>query len=110
MPIDLERMRELMKASGMKVYRDEAPTDAEYPYIIYEFVNEQNRRSSNKVFADLPLYQIAVVTDGIETGVEPLKEIFNEKHVPYAGFIGMPDGMENDCKITQFVTYVRCVQ
>ncbi|MGQ7172348.1 hypothetical protein ACUOCP_43105, partial [Escherichia sp. R-CC3] len=51
---------------SIPVYRDEAPTIANYPYIVYEFVNEQHKRASNKVLKDMPLYQIAVITNGTE--------------------------------------------
>lgn len=108
MPINFEKLRELMKASKMNVYRDEAPTEAKYPYIIYEFVNERHRRSSNKVFADMPLYQIAVVTDGIESDIGPLKDVLNSNGVSYEAFAASPYD-ENDATITQFITYVRCI-
>ncbi|MGW2600804.1 hypothetical protein [Streptomyces klenkii] len=98
-----------MKKSGIPVYRDSAPTKANYPYIVYEFVNEQQKRASNKVIKDMPLYQIAVITNGTEKDYEPLKVVFNEAGVSYSQFDGM-DYDENDDTITQFITYVRCVQ
>lgn len=98
-----------MRESGMPVYRDNAPTTAKYPYIVYEFVNEMHKRTSNKVIKSMPLYQIAVITDGIETDIEPLKEVFNINNVPYEMFETYPYD-ENDDTITQFITYVRCVQ
>lgn len=108
MPINFQQLRSIMKASGIPVYRDEAPTTASYPYIIYEFVNEQQRRASSKVLADMPLYQIAVITDGIEADCQPLKAVFNEYKVEYSSFVGIPYD-ENDATITQFITNVRCV-
>lgn len=93
----------------MPVYRDGAPNNAQYPYIVYEFVNETHKRSSNKVVANMPLYQIAVITDGIESDIEPLKEVFNQYNVPYEMFEGYPYD-ENDDTIMQYITYVRCVQ
>lgn len=97
-----------MKESNIPVYRDGAPTSAEYPYIEYEFVNEQHRRASSKVLKSMPLYQIAVVTDGIETDYESLKKAFNKYGVSYSRFEGFPYD-ENDSTITQFITNVRCV-
>ncbi|KEF40117.1 hypothetical protein M670_00132 [Schinkia azotoformans MEV2011] len=108
MPVTFEQLRIMMKESGMPVYRDDAPTTAEYPYIVYEFVNEQYKRSSNKVILDLPLYQIAVITDGTELDYKPLKEVFNQYGVEYSQFDGIPYD-ENDATITQFITMVRCV-
>ncbi|MGH0992112.1 hypothetical protein, partial [Bacillus cereus] len=78
MQINFEQLRTLMKQSGLPVYRDEAPTTAKYPYIVYEFVNEQQKRASNKVIKDMPLYQIAVITNGTEKDYAPLKVVFNE--------------------------------
>lgn len=107
--ITFAELRTIMKASGLLVYRNEAPTTAEYPYIVYEFVNEQHKRASNKVLNDMPLYQIAVITDGTEEDYEPLKAVFNDAGVSYSQFDGMPYD-ENDDTITQFITLVRCIQ
>ncbi|MBG9540451.1 hypothetical protein [Bacillus thuringiensis] len=109
MQINFEQLRTLMKQSGLPVYRDEAPTTAKYPYIVYEFVNEQHKRASNKVLQDMPLYQIAVITNGTEKDYKPLKVVFNEAGVSYSQFDGMGYD-ENDDTITQFITYVRCIQ
>jgi len=108
MSISFQQLRSIMKESGIPVYRDSAPTTATYPYIEYEFVNEQHKRASNKVILDMSLYQIAVVTNGIETDIEPLKNVFNKHGVEYSQFEGYPYD-ENDSTITQFITYVRCV-
>src|SRR5690625_4242491 len=109
MQINFQQLRTLMRETGMSVYRDNAPTTAKYPYIVYEFVNEMHKRTSNKVIKSMPLYQIAVITDGIETDIEPLKVVFNINNVPYEMFEAYPYD-ENDDTITQFITYVRCVQ
>lgn len=108
MPINFERLRAILKSSGLPVFRDEAPSTADYPYIIYEFVNEQHKRSSNKVIADMPLYQLALVTKGVESDLKPLKEVLNKNGIPYDQFEGVPYD-ENDSTVTQFITYVRCV-
>lgn len=108
MQINFQQLRDLMKLSKIPVYRDGAPTTATYPYIVYEFVNEIQRRASNGVLKSMPLYQIAVITDGTESDYEPLKEVFNEFSVPYEMFEGYPYD-ENDDTVTQFITRVRCV-
>ena len=108
MSISFQELKSIMKLSGLNVYRDEAPTTAKYPYIVYEFVNEQHKRSSNKVLADMPLYQIAVITKGIETDIQPLKKAFNDNGVAYEQFEAIPYD-ENDATVTQFITNVRCV-
>ncbi|ANS45921.1 phage protein [Bacillus thuringiensis] len=109
MQISFEQLRGIMKESGMPVYRDEAPTTANYPYIVYEFVNEQHKRASNQVVKSMPMYQIAVITKGTEKDYEPLKAIFNDFDVSYSQFESYPYD-ENDDTITQFITNVRCIQ
>lgn len=108
MQINLSELRNIMKESGIPVYRDDAPTNATYPYIVYEFVNEIHKRSSSGVIRSMPLYQIAVITNGTEADYEPLKTAFNSYQVPYSMFFGIPYD-ENDSTVTQFITNVRCV-
>ncbi|MGQ7115071.1 hypothetical protein ACUOFC_57555, partial [Escherichia sp. TWPC-MK] len=45
--------------------------------------------TSNKVIKDMPLYQIAVITNGTEKDYAPLKAVFNETGVSYSQFDGM---------------------
>ncbi|MBD0837068.1 hypothetical protein ICJ84_16700, partial [Aestuariibaculum suncheonense] len=49
-----------------------------------------------------------VVTNGTEADYEQLKDVFNAHGVEYSQFEGLPYD-ENDATITQFITYVRCV-
>ncbi|MEC0282324.1 hypothetical protein [Terribacillus saccharophilus] len=108
MSISFQELRKVMKSSGIPVFRDAASTDAKYPYIVYEFVNETQKRASSHVHYSMPLYQITLITKGTESDYEPLKKAFNENKVEYAQFDGLPYD-ENDDTITQFITYVRCV-
>ncbi|USK91497.1 hypothetical protein [Rossellomorea marisflavi] len=108
MQVNFQQLRTIMKDSGIPVYRDSAPTSAAYPYIEYEFVNESHKRASSKVLRSMPLYQIAVVTNGTEEDYAPLKDVFNDHGVPYSLFEGIPYD-ENDATVTQFITMVRCV-
>lgn len=109
MIINFQQLRAILKGTGIKVYRDSAPSNAKYPYIIYEFVSEPQRRASSKVFASLPLYQIAYITTGVEDELETLKKALNENRVSYDAFNAAPYD-ENDDTVTQFTTYVRCIQ
>ncbi|TYS14275.1 hypothetical protein FZC78_19155 [Rossellomorea vietnamensis] len=108
MQINFQQLRSIMKESGLPVYRDEAITGASYPYIVYEFVNEGYKRSSSRVFKSMPLYQIAVITDGTEADYEPLKEVLDSHGVAFGQFEGFPYD-ENDSTVTQFITMIRCV-
>lgn len=107
MSISFQQLRTIMKESGIPVYRDSGPTTAKYPYIVYEFVNETHKRASNNVIVNMPLYQIAVITDGTESDYESLKQVFNKYGVEYSQFEAIPYD-ENDSTVTQFITMVRC--
>lgn len=109
MQISFQELRTLMKSTGIPVYRDEAPvSQTGYPYIVYEYVNESQKRASSKIMKSLPLYQIAVITNGTEADYEPLKKVFNQARIAFDQFIGIPFD-ENDDTVTQFITNVRCV-
>lgn len=110
MQINFETLRSLLKSTNIPVHRDEAPTDELYPYIIYQFVNEQYKRASNKVMNELPLYQIALITDGTERELRPLKEVLKNNGVLFESFISGPFSLENDDRVTQYITFVRCVE
>lgn len=108
MQVNLDQLRSIMKESGISVYRDIEPSSVTYPYIVYEFVNETHKRASSRVLKSMPLYQIALITNGTESDYEPLKDTFNKYGVEYDQFEGIPYD-ENDSTITQFITNVRCV-
>lgn len=110
MSINFQQLRTLLKSTGLPVYRDEAPTTQNsYPYIVYEFVNEAKKTASNSVLYHKPLYFIAVVSDGTESDYLPLQKVLEGEKVPYDDFTSGPFEEENDSKITQYITYVRCV-
>lgn len=108
MPISLDELRVILKTIAPS-YRDSAPTTAEYPHIIYEFVNEIPKRASNKVLFDMPLYQVAYITNGVESELKALKKALNDNEIIYDQFMQIPYD-ENDDTITQFITYVRCIE
>jgi len=109
MQINFQELRILLKSSGLSVYRDEAPVSANYPYIVYEFVNETKKNASNSVLYHKPLYFIAVVSNGTESDYLPLQKALEKEKVSYEDFTAGPFEEENDSKITQYITYVRCV-
>lgn len=109
MQINFQGLRTLLKSSGLSVYRDEAPTSATYPYIVYEFVNETKKNASNSVLYHKSLYFIAVVSDGTEIDYLPLQKVLEDAKVSYEDFISGPFEEENDSRITQYITYIRCV-
>lgn len=108
MTINFNDLKDVIKQSQMPFFRDFAPSQQTYPYIVYEFVNEQYKRISNKVHARMPLYQIAVVSDDVESIILPLQKAFDDAGVIYSEFITLPYD-ENDSRITQYITNVRCI-
>ncbi|UAL46810.1 hypothetical protein K7887_18370 [Sutcliffiella horikoshii] len=108
MSVSFQQLRSILKESGLPVFRDEPASSVTYPYVVYEFVNETHKRASSRVLKSLPMYQISVITNGVETDYEPLKNALNSYGVSFSQFEGLPYD-ENDDTITQFITYVRCV-
>lgn len=107
MPINLDQLRIVLKSTGLPVYRDEAPTNAAYPYIVYEYVMDDYKRTSNRIFQSRTEYQISVITDGTEKDYWPIRDKLDAAGVTFSPFSVLPFD-ENDDKIMQFITYARC--
>ena len=100
-------LRRVLKLSKTPVFRDDAPSGHNYPYIIYEFVNDDPNFASNAIIGEYQTYQISYITEGIESELSELKQLFKDNKILHSGFGGGPYD-ENDKSITQFNTYVRC--
>lgn len=108
MRIDLSELRRVLKSSGLQVYRDDAPTTAKYPYVVYDYIEEPHRKSSNRVFKYMPTYQVAVITNGTEEDYKPLRNALESNGIPFSGFeVSYYD--ENDFNVVQYTTIVRCI-
>lgn len=108
MLISLTDLKKIISAAGIKYFRDDAPEGEDYPYLVYEYVGDRGKRASNKVVQEFQEYQLAYITEGIESELNPLKELLNENGIAYSNFHGGSYD-ENDEKVTQFVCYVRCI-
>lgn len=104
---NFEKLCSVLKLSNIPVYRDDASEGQDYPYIVYEFVNDSPKHASNTVVSENLLYQVSYITEGTELDLMLIKELFAEYGVYYSGFTGGPYD-ENDEKVTQFNTLVRC--
>ncbi|UTG99324.1 hypothetical protein [Macrococcoides canis] len=109
MQITQKQLIDLIETAGFPVYRDLAPTDAVYPYVRYQFVDETMKRSSNGVAKYFPQYQISLFTKGIETDMYKITDILNKNKIPHSQIDGIP-GSENDDLVTHFFIYVRCIR
>lgn len=109
MSINSKKLIELLESTNLDVYQNEAAKDQEYPYIIYSFVSEDDKRASSKVHKTLPYYQVSLFTEGDREDINIIKQVFNKEKVSFKPF-GTLNYKENNKQITNFYTYVRCVE
>ncbi|MCU7356810.1 hypothetical protein [Enterococcus dispar] len=109
MSTNLEKLRELLKATKYPVFRDKAPKKQEYPYIIYSFISEDTKVASGRIFKYMPLYQISLFTTGTEKDFRPIMKILDKNHVTTSGVMSL-NGDENDDTVTNFFIQVRTVE
>ncbi len=65
--------------------------------------------ASSKVHRRMPYYQISFYTTGTEKDLIALENALEEAGIPYTDFVGI-QGDENDDTVTNFYTYVRCIE
>ncbi|EFQ70073.1 hypothetical protein [Enterococcus faecalis] len=71
---DFETFKKALLDSGYKVFRDQAPKNTPYPYLIYSYIGETQKWASNKFIVSKGLYQVSLFTKGIEQDLNPLKK------------------------------------
>ncbi|OSH09766.1 hypothetical protein EFDM72_2078 [Enterococcus faecalis] len=89
--------------------RDKAEKGTDYPYIVYSNVSQGKKMASSKVHRRMPYYQISFYTTGTEKDLIALENALEEAGIPYTDFVGI-QGDENDDTVTNFYTYVRCIE
>ncbi|EOI57421.1 hypothetical protein [Enterococcus gilvus] len=109
MSINLEKLRELLKATKYPVFRDKAPKYQEYPYIVYSFISEDMKMASGRVFKYMPLYQVSLFTTGTEKEFRPIMKVLDVKQVTTSGVMSIV-GDENDDTVTNFFIQVRTIE
>lgn len=109
MSIKLEELKAALKASGYPLYRNQAPKNTAYPYLVYSYISEEYKHSGNRIIATFAHYQISLFTAGIETDLLPIKKELDNRKIPFAGFSSI-QGDENDDTITNFFTEVKVFQ
>ncbi|MDZ5758702.1 hypothetical protein RAK27_08555 [Carnobacterium maltaromaticum] len=107
--ISLSELLTIVKSLGLPVFRNNAPKNTDYPYYVYSYVGQTDKKASGKIFKSLPLYQISLYTAGTEKDLKPIISKLDEYRIPFKGFRPI-QGDENDATITNFFTYVRCVE
>lgn len=109
MSISFSELKEVLKSTGLPVTRDKAAKGTDFPYIVYSNVSKSKKMASSKVHRRLPYYQISFYTTGTEQDLKVLETALETADIPYSGFTGM-QGDENDDTVTNYYTYVRCVE
>lgn len=109
MSINLEKLRELLKATKYPVFRDKAPKNQEYPYIVYSFISEDAKMASGRVFKYMPLYQVSLFTTGTEKDFRPIMKVLDANQVTTSGVMSIV-GDENDDTVTNFFIQVRTIE
>ena len=109
MSISFEKLRITLKSVGVPVTRDKAEKGTDYPYIVYSNVSQGKKMASSKVHRRMPYYQISFYSTGTEKDLIALENALEEAGIPYTDFVGI-QGDENDDTVTNFYTYVRCIE
>lgn len=105
---DIKQLSQLLKDNNYKVYQTSAPANADYPYIVYDYVDSINFHASNDLRKEILEYQLSYITKGTVKELLLLKKLLKENKIYFEGFSsGMFD--ENDDTITQFNTFLRIV-
>lgn len=107
--ISLSELVDIIKSLGLPVFRNKAPKNTKYPYYVFSFVGQTDKRASGRLYKSLPLYQISLFTTGTESDLVKIRKKFNEYQISFRGFQSI-QGDENDETVTNFYTYVRCVE
>lgn len=109
MSISFQALIETLKSTGLPVTRDKAPKGTNYPYIVYSNVSQGKKYAGSKVFRKMPYYQISFFTTGTEEDLIVIESALEKAGIPYSDFTGI-QGDENDDTVTNYYTYVRCVE
>ncbi|EOS7907650.1 hypothetical protein EWY09_RS08780 [Enterococcus hirae] len=98
-----------LKSTKIPVFRDKATLGTVYPYIVYSNVSINKKMASGKVYKKMPYYQISFFTLGTEQDLVVIEQALEKVGIPYVDFVGI-QGDENDETVTNYYTYVRCVE
>lgn len=107
MSINLNELKTILKSVNPHVYRDQAPHNTDYPYIVYSNISIGKKKASGKLFKLMPLYQVSLFTLGTENDVVILEKALSK--IPHTDFSSI-QGDENDDTVTNFYTQIRVVE
>ncbi|MFQ6984100.1 MAG: hypothetical protein ACLRSM_09865 [Enterococcus faecium] len=109
MSISFDVLKTALKSTKLPVFRDKAAKATDFPYIVYSNVSKSKKMASSKVHRRLLYYQVSLYTTETEKDLSILELALEKAGIPYADFVGI-QGDENDDTVTNYYTYVRCVE
>lgn len=109
MSINFEQLRILLKSTLYPVYRDKAPKNTKFPYIVYSLISKSKKVASHTVYRHTAKYQVSLFTTGTEKDLEPIEKVLERDYVPYTDFVSI-QGDENDDTVTNFFTQVVVIE
>lgn len=99
----------LLKKTPFPVFRDKAPSNTAYPYIVYTYINQDYKRASGSIYRVFPKYQVSLFTTGVEDEFKAIRDALNERKVLFSPMNSI-QGDENDETVTNFYITVGCVE
>lgn len=108
MSINLNELRALLKTLPYKLYRDMAPKNTAYPYMVYTYDSTENVHASSNVYRRKRTYQLSLFTDGTEDDLLPIEDLLAKNKIQYGDFYSTA-GSENDDTITNFYTEIQVI-
>lgn len=102
---NMEKFLELLNETSYPFFRDVAPIETPYPYLVYSLISETPVKASNGIFKRIRKYQLSLFTMGTEEDYEPIYEVFSKYKVPISALNSIP-GSENDEIVLHLYTRV----
>lgn len=105
---NMEKFLELLSETGYPFFRDVAPIDTPYPYLVYSLISESPVKASNGIFKRIRKYQLSLFTTGTEEDYEPIYNVFSKYKVPISSLSSILDS-ENEDTVLNLYTRVAVV-
>lgn len=108
MSISFDELKTALKSTKLAVFRDKARLGTMYPYIVYSNVSNSKKWHPVKSIK-ITLLPSLFFTLGTEQDLVVIEQALQNAGIPYSDFTGI-QGDENDDTVTNYYTYVRCVE
>lgn len=105
----LNDLTDTLKKTKLPVFRDLAPKNTKYPYIVYSFVSKERKMASGLAYKRLTEYQISLFTEGTEKDLTVLETVLDDADIRYRSFSSF-EVLENQNNVTNFFTFIKVVE